>query len=126
MKRLKSNEIASYRNAKLKEQKGVCLLCEQPLDFKEATLDHDHVTGLCRGVIHRGCNSMLGKIENARSICKLTDDVALNNLLKNVESYLKRSLNVLHYTHLTDDEKRLKRNKKARLKRKEKTNEVTK
>ncbi len=27
-------------------------------------LDHDHSTGFVRGVLDRGCNSLLGKVEN--------------------------------------------------------------
>lgn len=117
MKRLVATEVAAYRNAKLREQGMVCLLCQATIGIKDAVLDHDHTTGHCRGVLHRGCNSMLGKIENNRCIAQLSDKDLLNTFLSNVGEYLERSTGVLHNTHKTDEEKRIRRNKKARINR---------
>ena len=62
--RLKHTELRDYRVRQLGIQDYACALCGDDCDPEEAVLDHDHRTGLIRGVLHRGCNSMLGKIEN--------------------------------------------------------------
>ena len=53
------------------KQGGNCAVCgkEVLLTVKglgsSYVLDHCHDTGLVRGVLHRGCNGALGKLENA-------------------------------------------------------------
>ena len=44
-------------------QNGLCPICHYPLGLKW-TLDHDHMTGLFRGVLHRSCNGMEGIYRN--------------------------------------------------------------
>lgn len=61
--RLKRTEIREYRLRQLDLQSNVCALCGDLIE-DDAVLDHDHKTGLLRQVLHRGCNSLLGKIEN--------------------------------------------------------------
>lgn len=61
--RLKYTEIKAYRQQQLDLQLMCCALCQDPV-HDDAVLDHDHKTGLVRKVLHRGCNAMLGKIEN--------------------------------------------------------------
>lgn len=47
-------------------QQGLCALCNQKLvDDNTTHLDHDHVTGRKRGLVHAYCNLMIGGIENA-------------------------------------------------------------
>ena len=54
-----------YRNL-LQKQKGVCALCNLPFSGTKGqspnspVVDHDHVTGQIRGIIHHSCNHMLG------------------------------------------------------------------
>lgn len=53
------------------KQAGNCAVCGKPVDLtvrgnnSAYVLDHCHDTGLVRGVLHRGCNGALGKLENA-------------------------------------------------------------
>jgi hypothetical protein len=61
--KLKYSEVKPLREKLLAAQTGCCALCQEPV-VDDAVLDHDHKTGLIRGVLHRGCNAMLGKIEN--------------------------------------------------------------
>ncbi len=66
-RRIKASEVPVIRAALVIEQNNRCLMChglfytKMPLD---PVLDHDHKTGALRGVLHRGCNSLLGKFEN--------------------------------------------------------------
>lgn len=46
------------------EQKGLCAWCGLPLGTTDdAHLDHDHVTGRKRGLVHRKCNQDIGGFE---------------------------------------------------------------
>lgn len=42
------------------KQKGLCAICNEPPTEKLLSVDHDHVTGKVRGLLHRSCNSALG------------------------------------------------------------------
>jgi hypothetical protein len=116
--RLKTKDIAIVRAAKLSEQGGRCALCQLPCSSTEAVLDHDHTTGVVRATLHRGCNALLGKVENnykrygVRSLAAFTAGAA---------GYLARhttdQTGLIHPTHLTEEEKRDKRNAAARKKR---------
>lgn len=112
-----------FRLQTLAKQGGRCAICRMPLAPADAVLDHDHVTGECRGVLHRGCNSMLGKIENHRRIAKLTTVEALAAFLQGVMPYLGQDgLGVLYPSFRTAEEKRLRANarrRKARAAKKE-------
>jgi hypothetical protein len=52
---------AEKRTEMLVAQNGRCACCKLAfLSTRETHIDHDHRTGKIRGLIHRGCNSMLG------------------------------------------------------------------
>lgn len=118
MTRLKTTQVAIVRTQLLGQQAGRCALCQLPCSASEAVLDHDHSTGAVRAVLHRGCNALLGKIENnykrygVRSVASFCQGVA---------GYLQRHITnqtgLLHPTYRTDEEKRLARNAAARKKR---------
>lgn len=121
MHRLKASEVAGLRARMLREQGGVCLLCRLSIADDEAVLDHCHTTGEIRGVLHRGCNAMLGSLENNQARHRLMSVTKFAMFLKNVMPYLAGNLGVRpgvwHPTHKTADEKRELRNKRARVKR---------
>lgn len=115
--RLKTGrEYSTARVNKQIEQKGRCVLCSQPIANGEAVYDHDHKTGHCRAVLHRGCNAMLGHIENNMPRHKLTSIVRLTAFLRAIPEYISRDWTdqPLHPTYRTEEEKRLRRNAKAR------------
>lgn len=118
MRRLKASEVASFRLGLLAEQDYRCGLCGDTCQPVEAVLDHDHVTGRVRGVLHRGCNAMLGHIENNRPRHKLTGVARLTAFLRAIPKYLAAEQHEVQYpTHRSGDEKRELRNKRARAAR---------
>jgi hypothetical protein len=76
--------VADFDSILIK-QKGVCALCRQPMEFggrirrMRVVVDHDHVTGKVRGLIHDRCNKLLGFA---------SDDI---DLLRRAISYLRRT-----------------------------------
>ena len=88
------------------------------ISVTEAVLDHDHATGHVRGVLHRGVNSLLGKIENNHKRYGVSLPM-LRAMAPDIAAYIEQdySANVLYPTHRTEDEKRELRNKRARAAR---------
>ena len=73
--------------------------------FPDAVLDHDHKTGLIRQVLHRGCNSLLGKIENSMPRSRV-DIRRLEGIAQNLIQYLTTThTEIRHPTHRTSEEK---------------------
>lgn len=111
---MKASQVAAVRNNLLMIQNGKCALCSLPCTAANARLDHDHATGAIRGVLHNGCNSLLGKVENNAARFGVKSIPAFG---AGLGAYLqKHQLNItglIHPTHLTEDEKRLKRNAAA-------------
>lgn len=119
MRKLKTTEVADHRNDLLSKQSMRCALCQLPCSQDNAVLDHDHSTGIVRQSLHRGCNALLGKVENNFKRYGVTNLFAF---LHGCASYLQRHGSpredaVLHPTHKTADEKRVARNAKARKSR---------
>ena len=98
--KLKYKEVKEFRLQQLARQNYKCSLCGDDLSIEEAVLDHDHKTGLLRGVIHRGDNILLGKIENAMPRCRV-DLGRLSQISKNLIKYLTADpiSELLHPTH---------------------------
>lgn len=117
--RLTAKTAATFRASLHADQNGRCALCGEPLPIGEAVLDHDHTTGQVRGVLHRGCNAMLGHIENNRARNHLSRIVRLAAWSKGLVPYLyaKRDDMPLYYTHRTAAQKAERRTTKARLAR---------
>lgn len=108
------SEIPVIRLRQWVKQDKLCPLCGFEIVKENTVLDHDHDSGECRAVLHRGCNAILGKLENARAINGLQEQQAWENWLSNVAEYIKSArMGVLHPSHKTEDEKRLLRNKRA-------------
>jgi hypothetical protein len=114
--RLKTSEIKKYRLELLASQGHICALCQQELVETEAVLDHDHRTGFIRGVLHRGCNSLEGKIANSLVMNRITPE-RLKNILDNLQFYTNQHHAVLHPTYRTAEEKKARTKKRAKLRR---------
>jgi hypothetical protein len=57
-------------------QNGRCAICEQKFDI--LCVDHNHDTGKVRGLLCRGCNLILGHIDNPVMVANLLNYLALN------------------------------------------------
>jgi hypothetical protein len=107
--KLKYNEVRDWRIRQLGIQDYTCALCGDICDPDEAVLDHDHKSGLLRQVLHRGCNSMLGKIENNMPRSKMTVD-RLEVFAGRLIEYLRtQHTEVLHPTYKTLEERKMGR-----------------
>jgi hypothetical protein len=96
--KLKHTEIKTYREQQLAAQDHCCSLCGERIDG-DAVLDHDHKSGLVRRVLHRGCNALLGKIENnlARNKISLS---RLQGIASNLITYVTEShTDITHPRH---------------------------
>lgn len=121
--RLLSKEKSTWRERLLVEQFHLCPLCGLVIQREDAVLDHCHSTGHIRGVLHSGCNALLGKIENfkKRAGKKLTGD-QLWGISASVSLYTEADYSHMpyHCDHRTAEEKRLSRNERARARAKAK------
>ena len=62
------------------EQMGLCPICQMPLDYGySAHVDHDHLNGQIRGLLHSKCNSALGFVNESPKV--------INNLLNYVGAF---------------------------------------
>jgi len=103
---LPQNKLAEWREANKPE---CCpILGGRTQDW---VVDHDHKTGMVRGVISRVGNSLIGKIENfLGSRCRQKPE-NFPKILRNIADYLERKQSeVLHPEGLTQLTKRFKNN----------------
>jgi hypothetical protein len=114
--KLKVSEVSTIRERLAEEQGGLCAICQLPLS--KPVLDHDHVTGAVRATLHNGCNALLGKVENNY---KRYGVVNLAAFLAGTAAYLQKHqtnrTGYLHPTFKTEEQKRERRNTKARAAR---------
>ena len=114
--RLKYSEIPAVREYLLEQQQHRCALCDQLIDGN-AVLDHDHKTGKIRRVLHRGCNSFLGKIENSMPRSQV-DLVRLMKIADRIYDYITNTdTDWIHPTYKTLEEKKMKAYKKKKTKK---------
>lgn len=113
--KLKYSQVKTVRESQLEKQNYLCALCQQPLTVEEAVLDHDHKTGAIRGVIHRGDNMLLGKIENNMARNRV-DISRLAMIAGNLIKYLTADpiTEYLHPKHQTAEERKMKAYKKKK------------
>ncbi len=106
---MKYKDIPLLRNKLLEEQNNICLLCKTEI-INDAVLDHNHKTGNIRGVLHRGCNCLLGKIENNLVRNRINENM-LEEIMINLINYIGTKRDEIHPLHT----------KKKRIKKKIKT-----
>jgi len=80
-------------NLLLNLQKGKCAICEKPPTIRRLDIDHNHSTGIIRGLLCRSCNRFLGIIENNIIMMNKLDSYLLNNPLGRVAKIKIRTRN---------------------------------
>lgn len=120
--RIKTAEIPLYKRTLLERQLYKCALCRidlKTLPLKDVCLDHDHTNGNIRGVLCRNCNGCEGKVFNLARRCQrdATPLYWLERLCAYLKIHKENPSGIYHSTHKTEDEKRIKRNAKARAAR---------
>lgn len=99
---LPQNKLAKWRQ---KHEPSSCPILERAT--KDWVVDHDHKTGMVRGVISRVGNSLIGKIENFLGSRCRQNPKDFPRILRNIADYLERKqTQVLHPVGLTQLTKR--------------------
>lgn len=120
VRKLKASETAGVLKQLVKKQGNVCGICSKPFTSRDyAVLDHCHTSGFIRGALHNSCNGAEGRIKSKAQMGHT--GVSPTDYVIGLAAYLvvhkKVQYPLIMHSHLNEDEKRLKRNKKARLKR---------
>jgi Recombination endonuclease VII len=123
--KIKPRDIRPLREQFYQEQQGLCALCGEPIDPLEAVLDHDHKTGLLRGVLHRGCNAYIGSMENNLARNKISPN-RLTKILENFVLYCQDLKPIRHPTHYTPEERAIKTKTRLARRRKQLKNQRAK
>lgn len=120
MKQIETNQLESVRKQLLQRQGNVCALCGRGFTRADGpVVDHDHYTGVIRGVLHRSCNMAEGKVKvkAARSHKGVKPYEFLIGLGKYLEKHSTPQVGLLHPEFMTPEKKRIERNKKAKIAR---------
>lgn len=82
------------------EQRGVCKFCPRELErpnapvevWKRPYIDHNHQTGVTRGLVHSECNMLIGGFENLLSkstgFTHLSGYLHVDDILEALKTYL--------------------------------------
>lgn len=117
IRKLKSKEVKTTRAVLLAQQHGLCAICGLPVAVEDAVLDHCHKGGHVRAVLHRGCNALLGRIENnaPRHGIKIEQLIKfLHGAAEYIDFHQENRTSFIHPTHFTPEEKIERRKAKAK------------
>lgn len=119
MRKLKHREVKGVRDDILQDQGHRCALCTIQLANDDAVLDHCHTSGAIRGVLCRNCNGIEGKVHNLARRAKRQFNAVwwLTRLISYWAHHSKDRTGLMHPTHKTAEDKRIRRNKLARERR---------
>lgn len=107
--KLKTTQVKPTRLRLLASQGMRCALCGLELTEEEAVLDHDHKSGLIRATLHRGCNSLLGKVENNARRYRVNLDAFTRGIGAYLELHKEDQTGLLHPSHGKPKKRRVKR-----------------
>lgn len=120
MKRLSTSQVPDVTRQLVRMQGGKCGVCGLPFTKRDGPVcDHDHDTGIIRGAIHRSCNGAEGRVKSKAKMGHTGVAPAdfIIGLGKYLEKHKKPQTKLIYPSHRTDEEKRLERNRKARIRR---------
>jgi RNA polymerase subunit RPABC4/transcription elongation factor Spt4 len=119
MIRLTNAQLDSIKKKLIKDQNGVCPLCNRDMtrfDNYNIVVDHDHATGVVRAALCRNCNGIEGRIKRLAIMCS-NGKTYMNWIIRLAHYYHNHrepQTKYIHPEHKTDYEKRMLKNKKAR------------
>lgn len=113
MQKLKSSQVRNKRLELLAGQDYTCALCRQPVSEEQAVLDHCHKSGAVRATLHRGCNSLLGKLENNYKRYGVNIDAFVAGVGQYLETHKENQTGLIHPTHKTPEEKKALKKKRV-------------
>lgn len=120
VRQLKNSEVSSVLKQIVQKQGSKCGVCGLPFTKVDgAVLDHCHDTGYIRGALHRSCNSAEGRVKTKARLGHRGVGAGdyIIGLGKYLDKHSKPQYQLIHPSHMTEEQKRLQRNKKARLAR---------
>ena len=106
-----------------RDQEGKCPLCGKTIDLtvkgakSDYVVDHDHQTGLIRGVLCRGCNGAIGKAEAAIARWGKTGydySKIVPFMERMIQYYKKDPYQTIYPDHKTEEERLEIKRQKAR------------
>ncbi len=117
MKQLRPSEVKSVCDQIARKQNNKCAVCNKPFTQRDGpVLDHCHITGYIRGVLHNSCNRVEGRVKAKAHLCH--KGISATEYIIGLGKYLTDTkipkYNLIHPSHMTPEAKRLQRNKKAR------------
>lgn len=112
LQRIKVKDVPRLREEMLRLQNHVCPICQTVIEPSDAVLDHDHETGHIRAALHRQCNQIEGRVQSwcARS----GKGVPFVQIIEGILNHITKdySMNPIHPSHFTPQERELKRLRK--------------
>lgn len=116
--KLKGKDVKPTRLSLLEKQGYKCTLCQQDCSDDQAVLDHDHVGGHIRSVLHRGCNAAEGKIMNSMKRYGIKNPIEfLENMILYQRTHAVNQTGLIHPIHRTPEEKVARVKARAKKKR---------
>ena len=119
-RQLKPSEVKGVLDQLVKKQSNKCGVCDKPFTPRDrAVLDHCHDTGFIRGALHNSCNGAEGRVKTKAYLGHkgVNATAYIIGLGKYLEKHSKPQYNLIHPTYMTDEQKRLQRNAKAKAAR---------
>jgi hypothetical protein len=118
VRQIASNQLESVRKQLLVRQKNRCAVCGHGFTKADGpVVDHDHETGVIRGVLHRSCNMAEGKVKVKAN--RGHKGVSAYTLLIGLGKYLDHHsvprVQLIHPEHMTEAKKRTHRNQRAKI-----------
>lgn len=117
VRKLKPNETAGVLKQLVSKQGNVCGICKKPFTkWDYAVLDHCHTSGFIRGALHNSCNGAEGRVKSKAQMGHkgVKSDDYIIGLGTYLLAHKKPQYPLIYHNHLNEDEKRLKKNAKAR------------
>lgn len=114
------SQVAGVLQQLVVRQARQCAICSKPFTQRDyAVLDHDHDSGYIRGAIHNSCNGAEGRVKTKAYLGHkgVSAYTYLIGLGKYLEHHSMPKVNLIHPSHMTEEQKRVARNNKAKIAR---------